>query len=174
MTKSADLQRLASLSDCVFAVAMTLLAFSVRIPDHGVDPAKLPGELTRMWNESFGLVLSFAIAAMFWVRAFSPAAFPQSCDCWPDLPEPFSAILDRGTPDFDEPLDPNRSESNNDRYGSEFDANRIVRTSNVGLCVPNRTRPYSSDSGRIYLASFCAIDFRYFSTRHLLESSSWR
>lgn len=70
MTKSADLQRLASLSDCVFAVAMTLLAFSVRIPDHGVDPAKLPGELTRMWNESFGLVLSFAIAAMFWVGHF--------------------------------------------------------------------------------------------------------
>jgi hypothetical protein len=25
----------------------------------------LPGELTRMWNESYGLVLSFAIAAMF-------------------------------------------------------------------------------------------------------------
>ena len=70
MTKSADLQRLASLSDCVFAVAMTLLTFSVRIPDQGVDPAKLPGELTRMWNESFGLVLSFAIAAMFWVGHF--------------------------------------------------------------------------------------------------------
>jgi uncharacterized membrane protein len=32
---SADLQRLASLSDCVFAVAMTLLTFSIRIPDHG-------------------------------------------------------------------------------------------------------------------------------------------
>jgi uncharacterized membrane protein len=69
MTKSADLQRLASLSDCVFAVAMTLLTFSVRIPDHGVEPAKLPGEFTRMWNESFGLVLSFAIAAMMWVYA---------------------------------------------------------------------------------------------------------
>jgi uncharacterized membrane protein len=55
MAKSADLQRLASLSDCVFAVAMTLLAFSVRIPDQGLDPAKLPGELTRMWNEFFGL-----------------------------------------------------------------------------------------------------------------------
>jgi uncharacterized membrane protein len=49
---------------------MTLLTFSVRIPDHGVDPAKLPGELTRMWNESIGLVLSFAIAAMFWVGHF--------------------------------------------------------------------------------------------------------
>jgi uncharacterized membrane protein len=67
MTKSADLQRLASLSDCVFAVAMTLLAFSVRIPDQGADPAKLPGELTRMWNEFSGLVLSFAIAAIFWL-----------------------------------------------------------------------------------------------------------
>jgi uncharacterized membrane protein len=70
MTRSADLQRIASLSDCVFAVAMTLLVFSVRIPDQGLDPAKLPGELTRMWNESYGLVLSFAIAAMFWVAHF--------------------------------------------------------------------------------------------------------
>src|ERR1700751_4631463 len=71
MTKFADLQRLASLSDCVFAVAMTLLVFSVRIPDQGLDKAKLPGELTRMFNESSGLVLSFATAAMFWLGHFS-------------------------------------------------------------------------------------------------------
>jgi uncharacterized membrane protein len=70
MTKSADLQRLASLSDCVFAVAMTLLVFSVRIPDPGLDKAKLPGELSRMFNESSGLVLSFVSAAMFWVGHF--------------------------------------------------------------------------------------------------------
>jgi uncharacterized membrane protein len=70
MTKSADLQRLASLSDCVFAVSMTLLVFSVRIPDPGLDKAKLPGELTRMFNESSGLVLSFAIAALFWIGHF--------------------------------------------------------------------------------------------------------
>ena len=67
MSKSADLQRLASLSDCVFAVAMTLLAFSVRIPDQGLDRGKLPGELVRMLRESSGLVLSFAITAMFWL-----------------------------------------------------------------------------------------------------------
>ena len=67
MTKSAELQRLASLSDCVFAVAMTLLAFNVRAPEQGVDKAKLPGELIRMFGESYGLVLSFAITAMFWV-----------------------------------------------------------------------------------------------------------
>ena len=70
MTKFADLQRLASLSDCVFAVAMTLLVFSVRIPDPGLDKAKLPGELTRMFDESSGLILSFAIAAMFWIGHF--------------------------------------------------------------------------------------------------------
>jgi hypothetical protein len=28
-------------------VSMTLLTFSIRIPDRGVDPAKLSGELTR-------------------------------------------------------------------------------------------------------------------------------
>jgi uncharacterized membrane protein len=70
MTKSADLQRLASLSDCVFAVAMTLLAFSVRIPDPGLDKARLPGELGRMFIESSGLVLSFATAALFWIGHF--------------------------------------------------------------------------------------------------------
>jgi uncharacterized membrane protein len=34
------LQRLASLSDCVFAVAMTLLAFNVRIPEQGLEQIK--------------------------------------------------------------------------------------------------------------------------------------
>ena len=70
MTKSTDLQRLASLSDCVFAVAMTLLAFSVRLPEHGLDKSKLPGELVRMFWESSGLVVSFASAAMFWIGSF--------------------------------------------------------------------------------------------------------
>ena len=70
MTKSTDLQRLASLSDCVFAVAMTLLAFSVRLPEQGLDKAKLPGELARMFWESSGLVVSFVSVAMFWVGHF--------------------------------------------------------------------------------------------------------
>jgi uncharacterized membrane protein len=70
MTKSADLQRLASLSDCVFAVAMTLLLFSVRIPGPGLDKSQLPGEFGRMFNESSGLALSFASAAMFWIGHF--------------------------------------------------------------------------------------------------------
>jgi hypothetical protein len=55
------------------------------------------------------------------------------------LHEPFSPILDRDTADFDEPLDPNRSERDNNRNGSEFDDNRDVRTSDVGLCVEKRT-----------------------------------
>src|SRR6516162_7412183 len=66
----ADLQRLASLSDCVFAVAMTLLAFSVRIPDPGLDKTKLAGELIRMLWESSGLLISFASAALFWIGHF--------------------------------------------------------------------------------------------------------
>ena len=71
MTKSAELQRLASLSDCVFAVAMTLLAFNVRVPEQGVDKAKLPGELIRMFRESYGLVLSFAIRQCFGLGMFA-------------------------------------------------------------------------------------------------------
>jgi len=127
MTKSADLQRLASLSDCVFAVAMTLLVFSVRIPDQGVDPAKLALELTRMWNEFSGLVLSFAIAAMFWVghfrllRSLSRATvcliylnllqlfwivvLPISTSLWIRIEalEPLALRLDREEPDWHTP-----------------------------------------------------------------------
>lgn len=38
---TSDLQRLASLSDCVFSVAMTLLAFSVRVSKRCLDEVKI-------------------------------------------------------------------------------------------------------------------------------------
>jgi uncharacterized membrane protein len=49
---------------------MTLLVFSVRVPDPGLDKRRLPGELSRMFIESSGLVLSFATAALFWIAHF--------------------------------------------------------------------------------------------------------
>ena len=86
-------------------------------------------------------------------KPFSPTAFAESCDWRPDLPEPFSAILDRGTPDFDEPLDPNRSERNNNRYGANLTLIALsallmwVFSSRTGLVEPGAlTHPIALES----------------------------
>ena len=66
VTAAFTVDRLASLNDGVFAVAMTLLAYNVHVP-HGrfTDPELLRhlGELTP---DVKALCLSFAVAAMFW------------------------------------------------------------------------------------------------------------
>jgi uncharacterized membrane protein len=62
---SLDIQRLSALSDGIFAVAMTLLAFSIHLPESSAA-GRLATELTRMYHEGIGLVVSFWIAAMFW------------------------------------------------------------------------------------------------------------
>jgi uncharacterized membrane protein len=67
VTKSqSDIQRLSALSDGIFAVAMTLLTFNVHLPPSSAGP-QLSQELLRMSGEAAGLLLSFAIAAMFWI-----------------------------------------------------------------------------------------------------------
>jgi hypothetical protein len=65
-----DIQRLSALSDGIFAVAMTLPAFSIHLPESSAA-GRLANELTRMCHEGIGLVVSFWIAAMLAV-AFAP------------------------------------------------------------------------------------------------------
>jgi hypothetical protein len=63
---SLEIQRLSALSDGIFAVSMTLLAFSIHLPESSAA-GRLANELTRMCQEGIGLVVSFWIAAMFWL-----------------------------------------------------------------------------------------------------------
>jgi uncharacterized membrane protein len=63
---SSDIQRVSALSDGIFAVAMTLLAFSIHLPESSATD-RLANELVRMCHEGIGLVVSFWIAAMFWM-----------------------------------------------------------------------------------------------------------
>ena len=63
---ASEIQRLSALSDGIFAVAMTLLAFNVHLPDSSAGE-RLAQELVRMVGEAVGLVVSFCIAAMFWM-----------------------------------------------------------------------------------------------------------
>jgi len=53
------------LSDGIFAVAMTLLAYNVHLPVVRAN-VQMSRELPRMFGEVGGLLLSFAVAAMFW------------------------------------------------------------------------------------------------------------
>lgn len=68
--QSSDVQRLAALSDGIFAVAMTLLAFNVHVPNPPLTDEQLGVELGRMLGEAGGLLMSFAVAVMFWVSHF--------------------------------------------------------------------------------------------------------
>jgi len=75
----AEIQRLSALSDGIFSVAMTLLAFNVHLPDSSAGE-RLSQELARMFGEAGGLVVSFCIAAMFWMSHLRLFGFLQKVD----------------------------------------------------------------------------------------------
>ncbi|MBV9999879.1 MAG: DUF1211 domain-containing protein [Verrucomicrobia bacterium] len=79
-SQSGDVQRLAALSDGIFAVAMTLLAYNVHVPNAPLNDRQLGFELVRMLNEGSGLLMSFAVAAMFWMSHFQLFRSIQQAD----------------------------------------------------------------------------------------------
>src|SRR4051794_27290136 len=63
-----SLGRLLALSDGVFAIAMTLLALDLRLPDLGADPsdAQLRHALGHDWRGYLAFVISFYVASNYW------------------------------------------------------------------------------------------------------------
>jgi uncharacterized membrane protein len=63
-----SLGRLLALSDGIFAIAMTLLALDLRLPDLGTDPsdAQLRHALGDDWRAYLAFVISFYVAANYW------------------------------------------------------------------------------------------------------------
>ncbi|GLH75277.1 hypothetical protein SSBR45G_01850 [Bradyrhizobium sp. SSBR45G] len=61
--------RLDTLSDGIFAVAMTLLALDVRLPDdfHPRDGSELLDGLVNLWPKFFPYVLSFGVLGLRWL-----------------------------------------------------------------------------------------------------------
>ena len=57
--------QLASLSDGIFAVAMTLLAADINLPPREIS---VSAALVALWPELEGLGLSFAVAALYWMN----------------------------------------------------------------------------------------------------------
>ena len=64
---STDLEfnRLAALSDGVFAIAMTLLVVTIGEPI--VSDARIDHEIARLWPQIFAFFLSFAVLARYWL-----------------------------------------------------------------------------------------------------------
>jgi len=63
------LERLIFFSDAVFAIAITLLALDVRLPetDKLLDNAKLSAQLSGMWHEYLAYIISFLVIGTFWM-----------------------------------------------------------------------------------------------------------
>ncbi len=62
-------KRLESLSDGIFAIAMTILVLNLRVPLMTDTEAvtKLPGILRGLWPNFFAYTLSFLLLAAFWI-----------------------------------------------------------------------------------------------------------
>lgn len=61
--------RLETLTDGVFAIAMTLLVLSIQIPDQLIHPTSqdLLAQLVSLWPKILSFIVSFIILGMFWV-----------------------------------------------------------------------------------------------------------
>lgn len=70
--KDYGLERLIMLSDGVFAIAITLLAIELHLPEHWDRTAV--GLINAMWREFFAYIISFLVIAVYWAshrRTFS-------------------------------------------------------------------------------------------------------
>jgi uncharacterized membrane protein len=63
------LERLVFFSDAVFAIAITLLALDIRLPElpEGVSVGEMLRRLLGLWPNYLGYVLSFTVIGLFWL-----------------------------------------------------------------------------------------------------------
>ncbi len=63
-----DTDRIETLADGVFAIAMTLLVFAISVPElTGSAVDRLPASLLNLWPKLLAYVLSFVVLGVFWI-----------------------------------------------------------------------------------------------------------
>lgn len=60
-----SIQRLTALSDGIFAVAMTLLVFNIRLPEQKADISV--DQVIALWPKLLSYALSFVVLGMYWI-----------------------------------------------------------------------------------------------------------
>ena len=70
--------RLETLTDGIFAIAMTILVFGLSIPD--VAPAALPAALGKLWPNLLSLIVSFVILGVYWVATHTEFQYIRRAD----------------------------------------------------------------------------------------------
>lgn len=70
--------RLETLTDGIFAIAMTILVFGLSIPD--VAPAALPAALGKLWSNVLSLIVSFVILGVYWVATHTEFRYIRRAD----------------------------------------------------------------------------------------------
>ncbi len=67
--EQVGLERLIFFSDAVFAIAITLLALEIRLPDTAVAPTddQLLAQLLNLWPKYLAYVISFLVIGTFWL-----------------------------------------------------------------------------------------------------------
>jgi uncharacterized membrane protein len=62
-------ERLVFFSDAVFAIAITLLALEIRVPEipHGAEATELPRQLLALWPKYVGFIISFLVIGNYWL-----------------------------------------------------------------------------------------------------------
>ena len=64
MERGTDVERAVFFSDAVFAIAITLLALEIRVPD---NPTNLDEALLELWPRFFSFFISFWFVGTYWV-----------------------------------------------------------------------------------------------------------
>lgn len=67
--RGTELERLIFFSDAVFAIAITLLALEIQVPQipSGSEATLLPGALLSLWPKFFSFLISFWVIGFYWL-----------------------------------------------------------------------------------------------------------
>ena len=69
MERGSEIERTVFFSDAVFAIAITLLALEIRVPEipSGSAASSLPAELLELWPQFLSFLISFWIVGNYWL-----------------------------------------------------------------------------------------------------------
>jgi uncharacterized membrane protein len=67
LERGNEIERTVFFSDAVFAIAITLLALEIRLPDVADDPTALQEALIGLWPKFFSFLISFWFVGNYWV-----------------------------------------------------------------------------------------------------------